>query len=124
MSTTTSTEKTTLEQPLWTLDALCAVWEHQQSRVNERIDAISLGLDSLVRKQPDTQLLTDAIRAAHMLAGSLGMFGFIGASEEAHLIELGLEGNPAVGDVLVLVQSLGRLRDEIKGSVRLLPAGD
>lgn len=120
MSADALTDKPAPEQVAWALGALRDVWEHQQSPIDERIDLIALSLDALIHKQLNAELRTNAIRAAHTLAGSLGTFGFIEASKQARLIESGLEGDPVAGDVLILVQALGRLRDEIREPVRLI----
>lgn len=107
-----------LEHAAWTVDALRSVWERQNERVSERIGVIeqalmALGVDSL-----DIELRSDAERAAHMLAGSVGMFGFLDASDAAHELESELPQATAdrTSELLALLR---RLRQGVQGPVTL-----
>jgi len=111
----------------WTLEALQAVWEHQHDRVSERIDSIERAIDALADGRLDADMKRDAERAAHMLAGSLGMFGFIEASDAAHILELALSASASASasapdsasDRAKLSALAERLRDGVQGPVIL-----
>lgn len=107
-----------LEQAAWTVDALRSVWEHQHDLVSERIGVIDRALRALASGRLDRELRTQALRAAHMLAGSLGMFGFVDAGTAAGELELELararsEQTPG------LTALLERVRDDVRGPVVL-----
>lgn len=93
---------------------LSQIWERQQARVWERIETIGDALDALADGGLDPELRLEAVRAAHMLAGSLGVFGLHDASEAARRIELGLAGVSAPVDAPALARQLGRLRDRVR----------
>jgi chemotaxis protein histidine kinase CheA len=107
-----------LEHAAWTLQALRLVWERQHDRVSERIGVVEQALTGLGEDRLDTELREDARRAAHMLAGSVGMFGFLDAGNAARELESELAQATAdrTDELLAL---LGRLRDGIKGPVTL-----
>jgi HPt (histidine-containing phosphotransfer) domain-containing protein len=102
----------------WTVDALSVVWERQRERVNCRVDLIERAVAALTENRLDINLRADAERAAHMLAGSLGMFGFIAASAAARELESEL-AQPAPERTRVLSALLRRLRSGIQGPVAL-----
>jgi len=102
----------------WTADALRSVWARQQGRVSDRIDVIEHAIAALADNRLDTDLRADAERAAHMLAGSLGMFGFIGASGAARELEAEL-AHPTPDRTAALPALLLRLRSGVQGPVRL-----
>jgi HPt (histidine-containing phosphotransfer) domain-containing protein len=106
------------EHAAWTVAALRSVWEHQQDRVSDRIDVIERAIAALADDRLDTDLRADAERAAHMLAGSLGMFGFIGASGAAHELEAEL-AHPTPDRTAALPALLSRLRSGVQGPVSL-----
>jgi HPt (histidine-containing phosphotransfer) domain-containing protein len=86
------------------------VWAHQQGRVSERIATIERALAVLASGGLDADLGREAERAAHMLAGSLGMFGFVRASRAARNLELELarstsERAPVMSALLTSVRS-------------------
>jgi len=109
------------EHAAWTVAALRTVWEHQQDRVSDRIDVIEQAIVALADDRLDTDLRADAERAAHMLAGSLGMFGFIGASGAAHELEAEL-ARPTADGMPALSVLLRSLRSGIQGPVTLSTA--
>jgi len=111
------------EHAAWTVAALRTVWEHQQDRVSDRIDVIEHAIAALADDRLDTDLRADAERAAHMLAGSLGMFGFIGACGAAHELEAEL-AHPTPERTAALPALLLRLRSGVRGPVRLCPEMD
>ncbi len=107
-----------LEHAAWTVDALRSVWERQHDRVSERIGVVEQALRALREDRLDAELRDEAERAAHMLAGSVGMFGFIDASDAAH--ELESELLQATPDrITALLALLGRLREGVRGPVTL-----
>ncbi len=106
------------DPPAWTIDALSSVWERQRGRVHERIALIERATAALASGEQDPELARDAQRAAHMLAGSLGMFGFSDASQAAREIEIGLERPTAESApaLSALARSLRRgVRDPVTG---------
>lgn len=122
-ATDTSSEETPIKEPgdegsAWTVEALRSVWERQQNRVGERIDTIEQAVAALADSHLDTDLRHDAERAAHMLAGSVGMFGFIDASEAAHELESKLT-HPTSDQAPELSALLLRLRVGVQGPVGL-----
>jgi HPt (histidine-containing phosphotransfer) domain-containing protein len=107
-----------LEDAAWTVEALGSVWEHQQSRVRARIEAIERAVAALGEDRLSADLRADAVRVAHMLAGSIGMFGFIDASEAARELESELvRATPDCAPMLSAL--LTRLRGGIQGPVTL-----
>lgn len=102
----------------WTVDVLRSVWAHQQSRVDERIGVIERAVAALANGGLDTALREDAERAAHMLAGSLGMFGFVGASDAARELELEL-AHPKPDRAPALSALVLRVRTGVQGPVAL-----
>ncbi len=70
--------------PLW------AVWEQHQAEVLTKLGLLEKAVADLGSEQFDEQLRAETQRSAHMLSGSLGMFGFIRSSEAAHELELEL----------------------------------
>jgi chemotaxis protein histidine kinase CheA len=100
----------------WTLDALQTVWEHQRDRVGERIDSIERAIAALSEDRLDAELRHEAERAAHMLAGSVGMFGFLDASDAARNLESELD-RPTPERVPVLRALVLRVRDGVRGPV-------
>ena len=107
-----------LEHAAWTVDALRSVWEHQHERVSERIGVVEQALAALGEDRLDGELRGEAERAAHMLAGSVGMFGFLDASDAAR--ELESELLHATPDRMPVLSALvGRLREGIQGPVAL-----
>jgi len=78
----------------------------------------SQAVAALAENRLDDNLRADAGRAAHMLAGSLGMFGFIDASDAARELEAEL-ARPAPKLAHVSSALLRRLRGGIQGPVAL-----
>lgn len=102
----------------WTVQALRSVWAHQRGRVNERIGVIDRALQALANDRLDRELRMQALRAAHMLTGSLGMFGFVDASTAAGQLELELE-RACADRVPRLLELLERVRNGVQGPVVL-----
>ncbi len=108
---------------LWTTDALRSVWKRQRSRVNERIGVIERAIAVLASGRLDSDLMRDAERAAHMLAGSVGMFGFLSASQAARDLELEL-AHPTPDRAPELLALLAQVRSGVQGPVVLCPDAD
>jgi diguanylate cyclase (GGDEF)-like protein len=68
--------------------ALGVVWGRHRDEVLARVSLIERSVDALRRGELDDRLRSEAKRTAHMLSGSLGMFGFAHAAEAAHELEL------------------------------------
>jgi chemotaxis protein histidine kinase CheA len=100
------------------MDALRLVWERQHDRVSERIGVVEQAVTALSGDRLDTELRADAERAAHMLAGSVGMFGFLDASDAAHELESELPQATA-NRTSQLSALLRRLRQGVQGPVTL-----
>lgn len=114
----TPTKEPSEESAAWTVEALRSVWERQQDRVGERIDMIEQAVAALADGHLDFDLRREAERAAHMLAGSVGMFGFIRASGAAHELESKLI-DPTLDQAPELSALLLRLRVGVQGPVGL-----
>lgn len=102
----------------WTLQALNCVWSHQRTRVGQRIGVIETAVTAVENGALGEELREDALRAAHMLAGSLGTFGFLSASAAARELESELRHTSPAG-ASVLVELVRRLRDGVRGPVVL-----
>jgi HPt (histidine-containing phosphotransfer) domain-containing protein len=105
-------------QAAWTADALRSVWARQQGRVHARIALIERAVTALADDRLDTDLRADAERAAHMLAGSLGMFGYVDAAGAAHELEAEL-AHPTPERTAALPALVLRLRSGVQGPVSL-----
>lgn len=93
-------------------EMLHAIWQRQQVRVGERVELIERAAGALGQGQLDASLQDEAERAAHMLAGSLGTFGFAGASRAAHELELEL-AHPRRARSAVIAGLLSEVRGEV-----------
>ena len=65
-----------------------AVWEEHRAGVLAKLGVIEHAIAVLGTAGLDEQLRGEAYRSAHMLSGSLSMFGFTHASDAAHELEL------------------------------------
>jgi HPt (histidine-containing phosphotransfer) domain-containing protein len=74
----------------WPVDLLQAIWSEQQPLLEERISVIEQAASALDQGRISEQLSSEAERAAHMLAGSIGIFGFSEASQTARDLETAL----------------------------------
>ncbi len=114
----THTAAPEIHSAAWTTHALSLVWEHQQDRVSDRIGIIERAVAELADDRLDPDLRSEAERVAHMLAGSLGMFGFISAADAARRLERGL-AHPTIDWAPALSGLLARLRADVQGPVVL-----
>jgi chemotaxis protein histidine kinase CheA len=65
-----------------------ALWEQHRAGVLAKLDVIEHAVAVLGAAELDEQLRREAQRSAHMLSGSLSMFGFTHAADAAHDLEL------------------------------------
>jgi HPt (histidine-containing phosphotransfer) domain-containing protein len=72
---------------------LRVVWERHRDGLFESIEVIERTIATLGTNAFD-ELREEARRSAHMLSGSLGVFGFGQASEAAHELQLQLSQTP------------------------------
>jgi len=93
-------------------DALRDIWVHHRGLVGERIELIERAVEALGANELDEQLRGEARRAAHMLSGSLGTFGFAGASEAAGALEHEL-ADPRLAQAPIMRALIGNVRDGI-----------
>ncbi len=123
MQTAQNTTRTTASDDkgdAWTIGVLRSVWGHQRGRVHDRIAVIEHAIAALADDSLDADLRREAERAAHMLAGSVGMFGFVGASDAARSLELELV-HPTPDRAPQLSALLDRVRSGVRGPVVLWP---
>ncbi len=85
---TTDTDAINEDNAAWLVDVLRTIWEQQRDRVDGRICVIECAVDELAHGSLDADLRREAERSAHMLAGSIGMFGFVDAAQAARGVEL------------------------------------
>ncbi|HEY7952718.1 MAG TPA: Hpt domain-containing protein [Solirubrobacteraceae bacterium] len=93
-------------------EMLRAIWQRQRLRVSERIELIERAAHALAQGQLDVSLNHEAERAAHMLAGSLGTFGFVHASHAAHELEVEL-ADPRPAHAASVAALLSEVRHEV-----------
>jgi diguanylate cyclase (GGDEF)-like protein len=96
-----------------------AIWEKHRARILERVGLIERAVKALSAGELDEQLRAGACGAAHSLIGSLGTFGFLGASEMARELELELTDPLAerAPGMLSLIDTVWR---ELQGEVLVL----
>jgi len=77
--------------------ALREIWTRHREGVVGRVAVLERAVTALIDGHLDDELRHEAERAAHTLAGSLGTFGFMRASERARELELAFEARDALG---------------------------
>lgn len=92
----------------WPAELLQSVWSEQQPLIAARIGSIERATAALEDGHLGELARAEAQRAAHMLAGSLGIFGSHDASRAAHELELALlhparEQAPAMRNLLACI---------------------
>jgi Hpt domain len=115
---TAPTHEPSSDNAVWAAEVLGSVWERQRDRVDGLIDTIEQAVSALADDHLDAKLQADAERAAHMLSGSVGMFGFMDASAAAGELESEL-AHAMPGHAPVLSVLLGRLRSGVQGPVAI-----
>jgi diguanylate cyclase (GGDEF)-like protein len=78
---------TTDNAPAPSVDALEEIWQRHRGEALGHLDLVEQALAALSTRKLDEQLHRMALRAVHMLAGTVGTFGFARASEIAHELE-------------------------------------
>ena len=102
-------------------EALHAIWQKHRAGVLERVSLIENAVRALIAGELDEQLRVQAQRAAHSLIGSVGTFGFIGASEAARKLELEL-ADPVAARAPAMLTLIAMVHRELQGEV-LVPRG-
>jgi diguanylate cyclase (GGDEF)-like protein len=106
-------------------DTLRTIWRDHRAEILERVGLIERAVMALAAAELDERLRVEAQRAAHSLIGSVGTFGFIGASEAARKLELEFVAPvPARAPAMsMLIADVYReLQGEVQGEL-LLPRG-
>ncbi len=71
----------------WPFDLLQSIWDEQKGLLAERVAVIEHAVSELEEDRLREPLRAQAERAAHMLAGSIGIFGFGQAGDAARELE-------------------------------------
>lgn len=93
-------------------EMLSSVWRRHEQQVAHRLDAIERALIALGNDALEPQARMQGVRAAHVLAGSVGMFGFEASSTSARLIEHELE-HPSRSRAPAMIALLDQMRSEL-----------
>jgi hypothetical protein len=88
------------------------IWESDSRRLDERLEIIGDAVSALSADRLTNHARADAERAAHMLAGTAGTFGFTRASQNAYVLELEI-GHARPADASWLSAVLGELRSAL-----------
>jgi diguanylate cyclase (GGDEF)-like protein len=96
-----------------TAAALSAIWEEHRTGVMQRVDLLERAVRALAAGDLGASGCDEARRAAHMLSGSVGTFGFVGASEVARKLELELS-EPTSAHAEGLLALIAALRQELQ----------
>jgi diguanylate cyclase (GGDEF)-like protein len=105
---------------------LPAIWEKHRATSLERVSVIERAVRELAAGGLGDPLRGEAQRAAHMLAGSVGTFGFTRASGAAHDLELEL-ATPVPARAPVLAQLVSATRRDLEGELVVpvqIPSGE
>ena len=102
-------------------DALRTIWQEHREGVMERVGLIERAVAALRKAELEEPLRIDAQRAAHLLIGSVGTFGFIRASEVARELELELS-DPDPARAQAMEKLLAVVHRELEGEV-IVPRG-
>ena len=89
-------------------DTIRELWASQRQQIFERITALKTFAGHGLELEPDSRL--EAIRLSHMLAGSLGSYGFSEGTRVSREIEARFQRNdPGGGDLPGMVETLERI---------------
>jgi chemotaxis protein histidine kinase CheA len=96
----------------WPAELLRSIWREQQHRLTARIAVIERATVAIEHDCLGEELRAQAQRAAHTLAGSIGIFGLEDAGAAAHALELELacpapERTAAIRELLVRLMQAG-----------------
>jgi diguanylate cyclase (GGDEF)-like protein len=97
-------------------DAVRTIWEKHRESAFRRIGLIERAITGLTVAGLDEGLRDQAQRAAHMLAGSAGTFGFTRASQAARTLEEKLAA-PVQAQVPRLAELVMELRHDMEGEI-------
>ncbi|MGH2913174.1 MAG: response regulator, partial [Solirubrobacteraceae bacterium] len=97
-------------------DSLLALWEKHRAGALQRVSLIERAVNELQTGGLDEQLRDEAQQAAHSLIGSVGTFGFIGASQAARELE-GELANPPVERAPTMLRLAEGVRRELEGEL-------
>ena len=91
-------------------DSLDLIWRRYEGDIHDRVRLLGRATAELQAGRLDLALCEDARRAAHMLAGSVGTFGFQRASDAAYALDRELaagcpHGPAAVADLFINLES-------------------
>jgi len=98
---------------------MLGVWERNRSSVAARVEVLEQAVRAIEARRLDNQLSREARRAAHTLAGSLGMFGFSDAAMAASELECFVSHHCAA-DPARARAAVDRLRADLAGSLPAL----
>ncbi len=98
--------------------AMRSIWERQHALLESRLATIERATSALACCSLDEGARDQAQRAAHMLAGSIGMFGFHDAACAARALERGLSRPTRAS-----AQELAALLDLIRSDIGAQPPG-
>jgi DNA-binding response OmpR family regulator/HPt (histidine-containing phosphotransfer) domain-containing protein len=76
-----------------TLDLLDDIWYQSINQIKEKIDVLEQAAVSILNQKPNHELCQRARQEAHILAGTLGTFGFFEATEVVRKIETKLQSS-------------------------------
>jgi HPt (histidine-containing phosphotransfer) domain-containing protein len=104
-----------------------AVWDRHHAGLLAKVGVIDHAIAVLSTAELDEQLRGEAQRCAHMLSGSLGIFGFTQASEAAHELELEFAQPaqvraPTLSTLVVIVRRALDAEHLAQGRARVLAA--
>lgn len=111
-----STRQTLLDDDDDLRAAIEAIWARNGEASLGRVAALEEAVAALIESRLSDQQRRDAERKAHLLAGSVGMFGFQRASEAARRLESALAGtDPVPADrLLVAMEEVVALRADLE----------
>lgn len=92
-------------------EMLAGIWERHKPEMEERLAVLERTCRTLRERELSGQERTEAVFAAHKLAGALGTFGRSQGSEIARSLEQRMEnGNSLRTDLPELNESVAKLR--------------
>ena len=109
-----------LAQAETTKKLIAGIWRRNRSQVLARLDLLQGAASALAAESLTPLLLQEALSISHMLAGSLGMFGFGEGTQLARVLERQLESEtPNAGEML---SAITKLREVLFPETLLGPA--
>jgi len=102
------------QQPAAISPAIARVWERHRSKYCDRAAVLAEAIAAMTSGSLTPELRHRAVREAHTLAGSLGSFGFHGASEKSRQIEQLLQGEEEQSHLTQLSALVAALQAELE----------